>query len=125
MTRAAAHIAVSAACLVTHNAVMIGADFAGVSLAAAMLASFCVVVVLGYSLHSLITFREQLSWHGLQRYTAAMSANLVMAFALTFLLRDAFALPMIIAAPAASILMIAVNFLLSRWAIVVPAKSVE
>ncbi len=117
------YLAVAATCFVTHNVVLILADSAGYSLPTAMLSSFVIVALLGYVMHSLITFREPLSWPGLQRYVSAMSLTVAAAFAMTWFFKTGLRLPMRAAAPAASVMMLAINFLLSRWAIVAPAKA--
>ncbi|MCU0736312.1 MAG: GtrA family protein [Methylotetracoccus sp.] len=117
-TRSAAYLAVSALCLVTHNAVMIAGDAAGLPLSASVLLSFCVVVVLGYVGHSRLTFREPMTAGRFSRYALAMAANLPTAFVTVWLARDVVGLPMIVAAPLSTVVSIGINFLFSRWAIV-------
>ncbi|WP_292705997.1 hypothetical protein, partial [Microbacterium sp. SCN 71-17] len=55
------YIAVSGICIVAHNVVMISADSLGLPLWAAVAISFCVVVVTGYVLHGIFTFRRPLN----------------------------------------------------------------
>ena len=109
---------VAGACLVTHNIVLIVTDAAGLPLIFCMLTSFVIVALLGYAMHSLVSFRRPLSLQGLQRYVSAMSAGAAIAFLITWICKDGIGLPMAAAAPLASALMLVVNFLLSRWAIV-------
>lgn len=120
-----AYLGVASICLVAHNCVMIAADAAGMALPVAVMISFIAVVLLGYALHCRITFREPASWHGLQRYALAMALNIPLALVTTWAWKDLLHLPMVFAAPSASITMLAINYVLSRWAIVVPAKAVE
>jgi putative flippase GtrA len=94
----------------------------GCVLSIAFLISFCFVGLLGYTLHSKISFCAPMSWAGLQRYLLAMSLNVPTAFGVTWLCKDFFVLPMAAAAPLASTFMLIFNFLLSRWAIVRPEK---
>lgn len=119
---------VAAVCLGLHNGVMIGIDWAMQSwargqgpLAISSLGfavSFIVVSLTGYALHSQLTFREPMSLGRYGRYALAMSTNTPLALGVTWVLRGPAGLAMVYAAPLASCLMIGVNFLLSRWAIV-------
>ena len=121
---ALAYGVVAGTCLALHNAAMIGVDWAargrlsalGVT-AAGFALSFVVVSVVGYLLHSWLTFREALSLSRYGRYALAMSTNTPLAMGATWALRGPAGLPMDYAAPLASSLMIVANFLLSRWAI--------
>ena len=113
---------VSATCLVCHNAVLILGDRVGLPLWAGVALSFALVAAVGYVLHSRVTFRERLGLVRFLRYALAMSANLPLAFVLTWLGRAVAGLPMTLAAPLASAAMVAVNFVLSHWAIRTPRK---
>lgn len=124
-TRQISYLFVSGICIITHNIVIIIADAAGFSLVEAVLTSFVIVVLLGYMLHSWITFREPLSGSSLQRYALAMSVNVVASFAVIWAWKNAFGLPMAVAAPLASASMLGANYLLSRWAIVIRTKFAE
>jgi putative flippase GtrA len=124
-----AYGAVAATCLGLHNAVLIGVDRAlhgrvpGLAvLVTGFVLSFLVVSVAGYLLHSRFTFRERVSWHRYGRYALAMSTNTPLAFAATWVLNMPLGLPMAWAAPLASVGMVGVNFLLSRWAIRHPGR---
>lgn len=115
---------VAGTCLLLHNGLMIGTDWAlvgqfgaGVVTLAGFVLSFVLVSVVGYGLHSWLTFREPLSLGRYGRYALAMSSNTPLAMALTWGLRGPVGLPMAWAAPLASCVMLGANFLLSRWAI--------
>jgi putative flippase GtrA/SAM-dependent methyltransferase len=109
--------AIAGMCLLLHNATMIAADRAGVPLLAAVLLSFALVAPTGYALHSRLTFREPMRLRALLRYGLAMSANVPLAFVTTWVWHTLVGMPMIWAAPLASACMLAVNFVLSRWAV--------
>jgi putative flippase GtrA len=117
-----AYAVVAGVCLVLHNLVLIGGDLLAAPLWLTVLASFAIVATAGYALHGAFTFRQPLSPLGLGRYALAMSANVPLAYVTTWLWRDVGGLPMPLAAPLASASMIAINFVLSRWAIAPPAK---
>ncbi len=120
MRTSAAYLAGAALCLALHNIVLISAHYAGRPLWAAVLLSFVIVAVTGYVYHALFTFRHAISLKGLIRYAAAMSANIPLAYLATWFWGDIISLPMWMAAPIASICMVAINFLLSKWAITAP-----
>jgi putative flippase GtrA len=107
---------VSGLSLLTHNAVMIGADAVGAHLIIAVIASYCVVVVLGYILHCRITFVSTITWSGFGRYAAAMLMNIPLAFVTTGFWQHWIGLPMMLAAPLSTAMMVVFNYFASRWA---------
>jgi putative flippase GtrA len=120
---------VAGVCLGLHNGVMIGVDWGmregfgrgdfspAAIIAVGFAVSFVIVSLVGYGLHSRLTFRESLSLARYGRYALAMSTNTPLAMGVTWALRGPVGLRMDMAAPLASCLMIGANFLLSRWAI--------
>lgn len=110
---------VSATCLLLHNVCLITADFFSCRLAGAICISYLMVVVIGYFMHSLITFRRPLGLTEFRGYALAMSANVPLAWITTWFWHSAVGFPMVYAAPLASASMIVVNFVLSQWAIAV------
>ena len=117
-----AYLAVAGFCIALHNAVIILADSAGMPLWLAVLLSFGLVAGAGYVLHSLFTFRQPLAPIAFARYVIAMSANIPLAFVTIWFWQQLVGLPMAFAAPVASVCMLALNFLLGRWAIVTPNR---
>jgi putative flippase GtrA len=115
-----AYIAVGGSCLVLHNIILIGANRVGVALWAAVLMSFVTVTSVGYVLHATFTFRQPLAIIRWVRYAMAMSANIPLAYVTTWVWYAAIGLPMTLAAPIASCCMLALNFVLGRWAIAAP-----
>ena len=113
---------VAATCMGAHNLVMIVADRVGVVMPLAVLISFCLVVLLGFALHSRFTFAVRGDLASLLRYAAAMAANLPLTILLLWLLADLLCWPMALAAPVATIVLVVVNFFASRWAIVSRAR---
>lgn len=112
-----AYGAVSAICLALHNVVMIGGDKLGWPYLLSILVSFSLSSVTGYVLHSLATFGEPVSMRRFLRYAMAMTANIPLVFITIWIWHDLANLAMVWASPISTICMIAVNFLLSRWAI--------
>lgn len=116
---------VSGLCLVIHNLVMIAANGLGLMLPLAVLASYMVVVISGYALHSRISFRREMSLATFLRYAVAMSVNIPLTMATTWLWLGPAGLQMHWAAPLASLCTLATNYLLSRWAISRPISAQE
>jgi putative flippase GtrA len=111
-------LAVGLLCAVTHNAIMLGADRWHIHYAVSSAVSYAVVVLLGFALHVRFTFQQQPSLEAFWRYALSMAANYPFTLALLFILCDGAGLSVTIAAPVATVLMMAWNFLASRWAIV-------
>ncbi len=120
MNRAATplrYLVVAGCCLAMHNAIMIVGDWSGLSLLEAAATSFCIMVVVGYVLLSAFVFVGARSWRGFWRYTGVMAANFPLSTGLLWLFFVLARQPMTVAAPAATIVMVLVNFIASRWAI--------
>ena len=115
--------AVAGFCLLLHNVIMIVTDRAGMPLLPAVLLSFLMVGLTGYALHSHLTFRKPMRLRALLRYGLAMSANVPIAFVITWFWHVFAGMRMVWAAPIASACMVMVNFVLSRWAVVGHARA--
>jgi putative flippase GtrA len=111
-------VAVSAACALLHNAIVIAADRLGLHYAAASLLSFLVVVLFGYWLHCAWTFpAAERGSMTLARYALSMSANLPLFVGGMFLAVDVAGLGVALAAPLVTVLLWAFNFAATRWAL--------
>lgn len=109
--------AISGLCLIANNAILIGMDHIGSPVPLSVLASYLVVVLLGYGLHSVVSFQQPLALSAFARYAGVMALNIPLAIAALYIWRTMAGFPMRYAAPAATACTIFVNFLLSRWAI--------
>lgn len=109
---------VSVACALLHNALMIAGDWLGLHYAASSLISFACVTSFGYWLHSAWTFpaagRGAMTF---TRYAVSMSLNLPAFIAGMFLGVDLAGLPVAVAAPLVTVLLWALNFAATRWAL--------
>ncbi len=104
-------------CAVVHNVIMLSADRWGIHYTASSALSYAVVVVLGFALHVGFTFQQRPSLESFWRYAVSMAANYPITLALLFLMCDVAGLPVMIAAPTATVLMMLWNYFASRWAI--------
>jgi putative flippase GtrA len=115
--------AVGVICAVAHNAIMLGLDRWQVHYALSCALSYVVVVVLGYKLHVHFTFEKVAHGASFWRYAAGMAANYPLTLLLLFAMCDLVGWPVTVAAPVATLAMLAWNFCASRWAIVRTAPS--
>jgi putative flippase GtrA len=109
---------VAAICALLHIAIMELTDRAGWDLLLSTALSFTICTVIGYTLHTLFTFRGSLNAVALARYAGAMSANFPLSVFIMWLLHECFGLPMILAAGSSTILLTLYNYFSSRWAII-------
>ena len=112
------YITVGAVCALTHNVIMIGSDFFGLHYFPATLLSFAVVTPLGYYLHCRFTFRKAQSLDGFLRFMSGIAVGYPLSLALMVLFCSVMGLPVIIAAPLATLALFAFNYVSAHWAIV-------
>jgi putative flippase GtrA len=107
----------AATCFCAHNAILIAADRAGLTMMQAASTSFCIMIVLGYLLLSSWAIPSERGWLGFLRYAFAMALNFPISTTLLWVFLRVFELPMVIAAPAATWSMVVVNYGMSHWAL--------
>ena len=118
--------AVGLLCAAVHNAIVVAGDLWLLHYALSCAISYVVVVVLGFALHARFTFRQPATIAAFWRYGLSMAANYPLTLALLFLMCDVGGWPVAAAAPTATALLLAANFLAGRWAIVrAPAASMR
>ncbi len=114
----ARYLTVGLACALLYNAIVIVGDRIGLHYAWSLLISFVIVVVLGYRLHTGWTFpgaaRDSTSF---VRYTFLVSFNYPLMVAGLFVLVDLLRIPVAVAMPIVTVLLMALNFFGSRWAL--------
>lgn len=105
-------------CALLHNAIMIGGDSAGLHYVASSLASFAVVVAVGYRLHSGWTFPGAARGRTpFARYAFTMAGNLPLSLAGMFVSVDLAGMPVAVASPLVTVLLMGFNYLAGRWAL--------
>jgi putative flippase GtrA len=109
--------AVGVICAMAHILIMLGLDRWRVHYALSCAVSYVVVVVIGYTLHLRFTFADSAHGASFWRYAAGMAANYPLTLLALFLLCDVAGWSVAIAAPTATIALMAWNFCASRWAI--------
>jgi putative flippase GtrA len=113
----ARYLAVGVACALLYNAIVIAGDRIGLHYAWSLLISFAIVVVLGYRLHTGWTFPGAAREASFVRYTFMASFNYPLMVAGLFVFVDLLSVPVPVAMPIVTVLLAAVNFFGSRWAL--------
>lgn len=104
-------------CAIANNILLIAGARAGMDTFELTLLSFVMIGTAGYFAHVLFTFRQSLAWRGYGRFMTGVALGIPIAYAVLALFRDVLGLPMLIAAPAATVILLAYNFLSARLAI--------
>ena len=116
-TQPARYLVIGVFCALLNNAILIGADTLGLHYTIAISLTVVITVPLAYLAHALWTFSVDASWVGFGRFIAGSFSSLIIAAAAVAFFRGALALPMIFAAPLATVTMTIYNYLMTRWAV--------
>lgn len=115
------YLLVGGALALLSNAILIAFDYFGIHYALSCVVAFLTTLILAYGLHTHWTFGAERSLSGLLRYGSAMALNLPLSVALLFLLVSLGGLAMAVAAPVATILLTAFNYVVA--ATLMPPRS--
>ena len=111
------YLIVGAVCAALNNILLIGADWVGLHYSAAIALTIAITLPIAYFSHALWTFSSQISIQSFARFVAGSFSSVVVAAALVAGLRGWIGMPMLFAAPIATILMVLYNFVMTRWAV--------
>jgi putative flippase GtrA len=117
LDRVRRYVTVGAICALTHNIIMIGGDFLGIDYVPATLISAATVTPLGYFLHCSFTFRTAHSVEGFMRFAGGIALGYPFSLALMVLFCSGFGWPVVVAAPLATVILFAFNYIWANWAI--------
>jgi putative flippase GtrA len=112
------YLTVGALCALIYNLITIGCDFGGVPYLPATLISVAVVAPLGYFLHCRFTFRKAPSLNGFLRFMAGIAIAYPLLLGLMLLFCSGLGLPVLIASPLATAVLVVFNYVSAHWAIV-------
>jgi putative flippase GtrA len=90
---------------------MIAGDRAGGGYLMLTLISFLVVTPIAYALHSRVTFKEPLSLRSLFRFALGVSVGLPLSLGIMAVLCSLLKLPVVVAAPMATVLLFLWNYM--------------
>lgn len=107
------YLLVGGASALLSNAILITFDHFGIHYVVSCLVSFVITLILAYGLLTHWTFGAERSLGGLLRYGAAMALNVPLSIAMLFVLISRGGLTMAIAAPAATVMLTAFNYLVA------------
>lgn len=115
--RTARYTIVGGICAVGNNVVMILGDLAGINYVPMSVISFLLITPLGYFLHSSFTFKKPFSFGDFVRFFAGVATGFPLYFVIMAILCTGLRLPVIVAVPAATIILFLWNFASAHWAI--------
>lgn len=95
------------------NAILIGFDRLGIHYAISCVVAFLTTLLIAYGLHTHWTFGGERSLGGLLAYGAAMALNLPVSLVLLFMLISVAGVTMTVAAPVATVMLTAFNYLVA------------
>jgi len=104
-------------CAVANNLLLIAGARAGLRIAPLTLLSFIVIGTTGYVAHVHFTFRQAPGWRSYARFMAGVALGIPAAYAVLSLLCDVLHMPMLAAAPIATVILLVYNYLSARLAI--------
>jgi putative flippase GtrA len=117
ITRNICYVLVGATCAVLNNVLLIAVAAAGFDYLASSLIICVPMLVVGFTLHSLITFKTKATISAFLRYSGAILANYPVLIAILFLLCDVAHLPVFVAGPIATIALFVWNYVFTHWAL--------
>ncbi len=110
MTKRLRYVGIAAFCAAAHNGIMIGGDLAGIGYPVMTLVSFLLLTPTAYALHARLTFAEPLSLPRLMLFASGMAIGLPLSLCIMAILCSALRLPVIVAAPIATVILFLWNY---------------
>ncbi|MGB7654493.1 MAG: GtrA family protein [Novosphingobium sp.] len=111
------YVAVAGLSAVVSNAILIGGDAAGIGYMALVLVSWLVTGTLAYLAHAFFTFRQPILAGSWLRFLVGAATGIPAAWLLILLFGKVMAWPMVLAAPAATLVMFGYHYINARLAI--------
>lgn len=111
------YLVIGAACALLNNIILIGGDAIGLHYAVSILMTFVLVLPASYVAHAWWTFRVSTSWSAFGRFIGGSISSLIVASFAVWLFRGELGLPMLLAAPLATVTMTIYNYVMAKWAV--------
>lgn len=112
------YLVVGVFCAVLNSIILIGGDALGIHYIVSNIAAFAIVSTLAFILHARRTFAVAMNWSRYGRFMVGLISAFVISTALYALIYDALNVPMVIASPLITGLIMAYNYLAARFAMV-------
>jgi len=113
----ARYLVSGAFCAIANNGLLVAGADAGLSVLELTFLSFLVIGSAGYLAHVYFTFQQAASWRSYARFMAGVAFGIPIAYAILSLLCDGLRMPMVFAAPIATMVLLIYNFISARLAI--------
>lgn len=113
----ARYLLVGATCAAANNLLMIGGDLLGAHYFPLTLLCFVLVTPFAFWLHVRFTFGEEATWPRFVRFTSGVAAAYPLSLLATALLCGVLRVPMVVAAPAVTIILFAWHYASAHLAI--------
>lgn len=117
-TRRGCYLAIACFCAASHNVIMIAGDRMGGSYPVSTLASFLILTPTAYALHTRFSFRERFSLGRLLRFASGVAMGLPLSLLVMAFLCTLLKLPVVIAAPIATVALFVWNYASAHLSIV-------
>jgi len=111
------YVGVGAICAVLNNIFLIAIVGTGFGYLPGLMIVCLPMLVIGFALHTILTFEVKPTARAFLRYSLAMLANYPLWIAGLFMLCDVMKLPIYIASPAGTLFLFFWNYVSTRWAI--------
>jgi putative flippase GtrA len=115
--RALRYLAVGATCALLYNVLMISLVSLGVGVLWATVIVVPPLLLTGYVLHAVVTFETRFSRVDFLRYSLTILAAWPASAAIVYGLADLAGLPIVLAAPLTTAIMLVLNWITAHWAI--------
>ena len=112
------YLCTGAVCALVNNVVLIGGTWLGYHYAGLTVLSSFISGTIGYALHARYSFRERAQWQAYGQYLAGTSMGIPLAILTLAVLVNGLHLPMWIASPTSTVIMVIYNYGFARLAIV-------
>jgi putative flippase GtrA len=113
----ARYLCIGAVSAFAINIIIISGDFLGIHYGISLVLAFVLSTSFAYFAHADVTFRAAKSLAGFVRYLTTNLFGLGLTAVLLASLHDGLSVPILIASPVTTVMMIVYNFLSARWAI--------
>lgn len=111
------YLLIGAFCAGLNNVVLISGEAVGLHYVASILLTFAIVQPASYLAHAWWTFDQPLSLPALGRFLMGSITGMILAGFTVGIMCGPFHLPMIVAAPSATVVTTIYNFMMTRWAV--------
>lgn len=113
--RAVRYLVGGALCAILNNLILIAGSYLGFGYVGLAVAGYAITGTFGYVFQSLITFRRQLRWSSYSLFMSGSLLGLIASIAILYVLCTLLSLPMWIAAPLLTGVMLIYNYISAKF----------